>query len=120
MARYLLTGAAALILMSGVAWAQSYPPAPPPMPIAPPVAVAPPAPLPSPGTSTTTTVVPTPDGDYRASTIKKGMDAEGNAVTKKDTYQEGVAGSTETHTKTQTDPSGGTTTTRSTTTTTPR
>jgi hypothetical protein len=82
--------------------------------------VVPPAPVPGSSTSTTTTVAPAPDGDYRSSTIKKGMDATGNEVTKKDTYREGVAGSTETHTKTETNPLGGTTTTRSTTTTTPR
>jgi hypothetical protein len=47
------------------------------------------------------------------------VDVNGNEVTKKDVYKEGVEGSTETHTKTQTDPLGGTTT-RSTTTTAPQ
>jgi hypothetical protein len=45
------------------------------------------------------------------------VDANGNEITKKDTYREGVAGSTESHTITATDPDGRTTTTRSTTTT---
>src|SRR5437763_6705421 len=100
MTKHLLAAVAAVVLMSGVASAQTFPPYPPAPP--PPVPVAPPAPapLPGPSTSTTTTVTPTPDGDYRASTVKKGVDASGNEVTKKETYQEGVAGSTETHTKT--------------------
>jgi opacity protein-like surface antigen len=101
MAKHLLASVAAVVLMSGVASAQIYPPAPPTMP------VAPPAP------------VPTPDQDYRASTTSKGMDANGNEVTKKDVYKEGIEGRSETHTKTETDPWGGTTT-RSTTTTAPR
>jgi hypothetical protein len=110
MAKHLLASVAAVVLMSGVASAQIYPPAPPPQPYppAPPtMPVAPPAP------------VPTPDQDYRASTTSKGMDANGNEVTKKDVYKEGIEGRSETHTKTETDPWGGTTT-RSTTTTAPR
>jgi hypothetical protein len=120
MTKHLLAGVAGVVLMSGVASAQVYPPAPPPpYPPAPPppYAVAPPAPVP--GSSTTTTVAPTPDGGYRSSTTTKGVDPTGNEVTKKDVYREGVEGSTETHTKTQTDPLGETTT-RSTTTTAPR
>jgi hypothetical protein len=46
-------------------------------------------------------------------TITKGVDANGNEITKKDAYREGVAGSSESHTTTMTDPDGGTTTTRS-------
>jgi hypothetical protein len=46
-------------------------------------------------------------------TIHKEVDEQGNTVTKKDSYREGVAGSTETHTRTETDPDGGSTTTRS-------
>jgi hypothetical protein len=123
MTKHLLASAAAVVLMSGVASAQIYPPAPPPQPYPPapppqpypaappPIGVAPPAPG-----SSTTTVAPTPDGGYRASTTKKGVDASGNEVTKKDVYKEGVEGSSETHTKIETDPLGGTT--RSTTTTT--
>jgi hypothetical protein len=50
-------------------------------------------------------------------TIHKEVDEKGNTVLEKDTHREGVAGSTETHTKTETDPDGGTTTSRSKTTT---
>ena len=118
MIKHLLAGAAAIVLMSGVASAQVYPPAPPPYPPAPPpIAVAPPAPVP--GSSTTTTVAPTPEGGQRSSTTTKGVDINGNQVTKKDVYKEGVEGSTETHTKTQTNPLGETTT-HSTTTTAPQ
>ena len=62
----------------------------------------------------TTTVAPTTG---HTTTVTKGVDANGNEITKKDTYREGVAGSTESHTITATDPDGGTTTTRSMTTT---
>jgi hypothetical protein len=121
MTKHLLTGVAAIILTAGVASAQSYPPVPPPPPYPPPPApVAPPAPVPGSSTSTTTKVAPTPDGGYRASTTKKRLDPYGNEVTRKDVYREGVAGSSETHTKTETDPFGGTTTRSTTTTTTPR
>jgi hypothetical protein len=114
----LLAGAAAIVLMSGAAFAQAYPPAPPPPVGPPPVAVAPGI---SPGTSTTTTVAPGPDGGYRASTTRQGVDVNGNPVTEKNTYKEGIEGSTQTHTKTTTDPFGaGTTTTRSTTKTAPQ
>jgi len=44
------------------------------------------------------------------------VDKKGNTVIEKDTHGEGIAGSTETHTKTETDRDGGTTTTRETTT----
>jgi hypothetical protein len=119
MTKHLLASVAAAVLMSGVASAQIYPPAPPlqPYPPAPPpMPVAPPAPVPG---LSTTTVAPTPDEGYRASTTSKGVDANGNEVTKKDVYKEGIEGRSETHTKTETDPRGGTTT-RSTTTTAPR
>ena len=121
MTKHLLAGVATVVLMSSVASAQTfspYPPAPPPMP------VAPPAPVPLSGsstsTTTTTTVDPSPGGDYRATTIKKGVDAEGKEITKKDTYREGSADSTESHTRTSTDPTDGTTTRSTTTTSTPR
>ena len=65
--------------------------------------------------STTTMVSPTTD---HATTITKGVDANGNEITKEDTYREGLAGSTESHTTTAIDPDGGTTTTRSKSTTT--
>jgi hypothetical protein len=80
--------------------------------------VIPPAPVPGPSTSTTTTTVaPSASGDHREVTIHKEVDEKGNSVTEKDIHREGIAGSTETHTKTESDPDGGTTTTRSKTTT---
>jgi hypothetical protein len=44
------------------------------------------------------------------------VDRKGNTVIEKDTHREGIAGSTETHTKKEIDRDGGTTTTRETTT----
>jgi len=80
--------------------------------------LAPLAPVPGPSTSTTTTTVaPSASGDHREVTIHKEVDEKGNTVTEKDIHREGIAGSTETHMKTETDPDGGTTTTRSKTTT---
>jgi hypothetical protein len=116
MNKHLLAAVAAVALFSGVASAQTYPPAPPPPPGTTVMPVIPPAPVPG-SSATTTTVVPSPGEDHRAVTIHKEVDQNGNTVTKKDTVREGVAGSTETHTKTETDPDGGTTTTRSKTTT---
>jgi hypothetical protein len=115
MIKHLLAGAAALGLLSGVASAQGYPPAPPPPPGT--VVVPAPPPPPFPGSSTTTTVVPGPTGDHREKTIHKEVDRKGNTVIEKETHQEGLSGSSETHTKTETDRDGGTTTTRETTTT---
>jgi hypothetical protein len=114
MTQYLLAGVAAAVLMSGVAAAQTYPPAPPPpgtmvMPAAPPAPVVPPPP-PGVSSSTTTTVAPTPYGDHREVTIHKEVDENGKAVTEKETHQEGVSGSSETHTKTETNPDTGATT----------
>jgi len=105
--RYLLAGVAAVGLMSGVPSAQTYPPAPPPVAAPPSVGV--------PGSTTTTTTI-SPTNDH-TTTITKGVDANGNEITKKNSYREGVAGSGESHTTTATDPDGGTTTTRSKTTT---
>jgi hypothetical protein len=122
MIKHLLAGVTAVVLMSGFASAQTYPPAPPPpgttvMPVAP-LAPVPGAPVPGPSTSTTTTTVaPNPGGDQREVTIHKEVDEKGNSVTEKDMRREGIAGSIETHTKTETDPDGGTTKTRSETTT---
>jgi hypothetical protein len=113
MTKHLLAGVAAVVLMSGVAFAQTYPPAPPPMPVAPTAPVPPDA-----STSTTTTTVAPGAEGYRATTVKKGVDINGNEVTEKNIYKNGISGSTETHAKTKTDPYGGDTTTRSTTTTT--
>ncbi|MBV9585921.1 MAG: hypothetical protein JO213_13670 [Alphaproteobacteria bacterium] len=107
MSKHLLAGAAAFGLISSAALAQTYIPTSPPPTVPPSIGV--------PGsTTTTTTVSPTTD---HMTTITKGVDANGNEIIKKDTYREGVTGTTETHTKTMTDPDGGTTTTRSTTTT---
>ena len=107
MTKHLLAGVAAFGLLSGVASAQTYPPAPPSIPARPSVGI--------PGSTTTTTTVAPTTG--HTTTVTKGVDANGNEITKKDTYREGVAGSTESHTITATDPDGGTTTTRSMTTT---
>jgi hypothetical protein len=66
--------------------------------------------------STTTTTTTSPTTDHRT-TITKGVDANGNEITKEDTYREGIVGSSESRKTTMTDPDGGTTTTRSKTTT---
>jgi hypothetical protein len=98
MTKHLLAGMAAVGLISGVALAQTYPPAPPPPPgaiVTPAVPVAPvPVPVPG-GTSTTTTVTP-----------NKEVDKKGNTIIEKDIHREGIAGSTETHTNTETDRDG--------------
>ena len=127
----LLAGVAGVILISGVTYADQYPPAPPPsMPLAPPPVgtspgeVNPPGVAPGPGTSTTavppsvgvpgsttTTTTTSPTTNHTTKTTK-GVDANGNEITKKETYREGVAGSSESHKTTVTDPDGGTTTTR--------
>jgi hypothetical protein len=115
MIKHLLTGAAAIVLMSGVASAQTYPPAPPPPPGTVVIPVPPPPPVPGSNT-TTTTVTPSPGGDHGEVTIHKEVDGKGNRVIEKDINREGIAGSTETHEKTEIDRDGGTTTTRETTT----
>jgi hypothetical protein len=113
MAKYLLAAVAAVGLMSGAAFAQTYPPSPRDTLVIP----APPSPpVPSTSTTTTTTVAPNPDGDHREVTTHKEVDKNGNTVIEKGIHREGIAGSTETHTKTETDRDGGTTTTRETTT----
>ncbi len=99
MTKHLLAGVAAVILMSGVASAQGTPGS---------------------GTSTTTVTSTPPSGGSSTSTTKQGTGWNGNEVTKKDTYKQGVAGSSETHSKSETDPSGGGTTTQSTTTSKPQ
>jgi hypothetical protein len=123
MTKHLLSATAALLMLSGVASAQIYPAPPPPvLPAPPPPApVALPPPVAAPDTSTTTTTVaPNPAGDYRQSTVTKGVDENGNEVTKKETVREGIAGSSETHTTVKTDPDAGTVTKRTTTTTSPQ
>ena len=121
MTKHLLAGVAAVVLLSGVAMAQTYPAPPPPpgtvvMPAAPPAPAVPPPPVPGASSSTTATVVPSPNGDHREVTIHKDVDESGKTVTEKETHREGISGSSETHTKTKTNPEMGTTT-RSTTTT---
>jgi hypothetical protein len=116
MTKHLLAGVAAVGLMSGVAFAQVYPPAPPPPPGTVVVPAPPPPPIPGSSTTTMTTVAPSPDEDHREVTIHKEEDRKGNTVIEKDTHREGIAGTSETHTKTETDRDGGTTTTRETTT----
>jgi hypothetical protein len=107
MTKHLLAGMAATGLMSGLAFAQAYPSVSAPIPPPPSVGI--------PGsTTTTTTVSPTTDHTTR---VTKGIDANGGEITTKDSYREGIAGSSETHKTTVTDPESGTTTTRSKTTT---
>jgi hypothetical protein len=102
----LLAGVAGVILGSGVAFADTYPPPPPPsVPLAPPAAVSspdavsPPPAVSGPSSSATTTITPAPDGDHREVTIHKEVDEKGNEVTEKDVHREGLSGSTETHIK---------------------
>jgi len=103
MTKHLLPGVAAAVLFSGVASAQIYPPAPPPPPV--------------PGTSTTTTTIsPNPDADHNETKVHKEADRKGNTVIEEDVHREGIAGCSDTHTKTETDRDGGTTTTKVTTT----
>jgi hypothetical protein len=122
MTKHLLAGLAAAMLMTGVATAQTYLPAPPPPPAPPPMVVVPPAPtLIPPTTSTTTTLAPAPvPGQSTTTTTTNGVDEYGNPIRQKDIYQQGVAGSSETHSTTTTDPWSGGTTTHSTTTNNPQ
>ena len=65
--------------------------------------------------SSTTTETSGPNGSSTTMT-KQGTGWNGNAVTKQDTYKEGATGSSETNSKTETDPaSDGTTTSKTTT-----
>src|SRR5215510_945956 len=85
--KHLLAGVAAIGLLSGVAFAQVYPPAPPPPPGTLVIPAPPPPPIPSTST-TTTTVAPSPDEDHREVTIHNETDKKGNTVIEKDTHQE--------------------------------
>lgn len=103
MTKHLLAGVAGVVLMSGVGLADTYPPTPPPStPLAPPPAVSSPGdnnpPAAVPGSSVTTTA-PNSGGDQREGTIHKEADEKANRVIEKDTRREGIAGSTESHTK---------------------
>jgi hypothetical protein len=113
--KHLLAGLAAAALISGVAAAQTYPPAPAPAPGTVAIPVPPPPPVAG-SSTTTTTVTPSPGRDHGDVTIHKEVDKKGNTVIEKDVHREGIAGSTETHEKTEIDRDGGTTTTRETTT----
>ena len=94
--KHLLTGVAALALLTGVAMAQGVP-----------------------GSgSSTTTETSGPNGSSTTTTQQR-TDWNGNPVTKQDTYKEGISGSSETHSKTETDPSSGGTITSKTTTSKP-
>ena len=115
MTKHLLPGVAAAVLFSGVASAQIYPPAPAPPPGTVVVPARPPPPVP--GTSTTTTTIsPNPDADHNETKVHKEADRKGNTVIEEDVHREGIAGCSDTHTKTETDRDGGTTTTKVTTT----
>jgi hypothetical protein len=94
MSKHLIAAVATLGLMTGVAMAQGVP-----------------------GSgSSTTTVTSGPTGSS-TSTTTQATGWNGNAVTRHDTYKEGMGGSSESHSKTVTDPaSGGTTTSKTTTT----
>jgi hypothetical protein len=93
MVKHLLAGVAAVGLMTGVALAQG-----------------------SPGKDSSTTTETSGPGGSTTSTTKQGTDWKGNSVTKQDTYKEGASGSSETHSKSETDPVSGNTTTSKTTT----
>jgi hypothetical protein len=56
--------------------------------------------------SRSTSATPVAPTSGQTTTITKGVDANGNEITKKVTYREGITGSSETHTKTFTDPDG--------------
>jgi hypothetical protein len=94
MIKHLLVGVAAIGLMTGVALAQG-----------------------GPGKNSSTTTETSGPGGSTTTTTKQGTDWKGNSVTKQDAYKEGAAGSSETHSKSLTDPVSGSTTTSKTTTT---
>jgi hypothetical protein len=70
MIKHLLAGVAAFGLMSGIAFAQAYPPALPSPPGTLVIPAPPPPPIPGASTTTTTTVAPTPGGDHREVTMR--------------------------------------------------
>jgi hypothetical protein len=63
-------------------------------------------PLTSVSRSRSTSATPVAPTSGHTTTITKGVDANGNEITKKDTYREGIIGSSQAHTKTFTDPDG--------------
>jgi len=94
MIKRLLIDVAAIGLMTGIALAQG-----------------------SPGKGSSTTTETTGPGGSTTTMTKEGTNWKGNSVTKQDAYKEGPAGSSETHSKSETDPASGSTTTSKTTTT---
>jgi len=94
--KILLAGVAALGLLSGLALAQG-----------------------TPGTGSSTTTVNSGPGGSSTTSTKQGTGWNGNAATKQDTYKQGATGSSETHSKSETNPASGGTTTSKTTTTKP-
>ena len=85
MIKQLLAGVAAVGLMSGIAFAQTYPPAPGPPPGTIVTPAVPVAPVPVPRTSTTTTTfAPTSDSHHREVNVHKDVDRKGNTVIEKD------------------------------------
>ena len=91
MFKCLMGSAANIVLMAGLASAQTYPP-----PTTPPEIPAPSMRVPAPGTSTTT-VAPSLHGGWQATRTRLGLDEDGNPVTQRDIYRKGIAGSSENH-----------------------
>jgi hypothetical protein len=110
MTKHLLAGVTAVVLLSGIASAQTYPP-----PTTPPEIPAPSMRVPAPSTSTTR-IAPSPYGGYQATTTQYGVDQYGNPVTHRDIYREGSEGSSESRETFTIDPRAGGTTFQSTTT----
>lgn len=101
MIKHLLAAAAATVLMSGVAVAQTIV-----------------VPGQTPGGDTTIKAGLAPDGSIRASATTKSLDANGQAVKDRQSYQSGPDGTTLGHSQTQTDLTTGDSMTNSTTQTT--
>ena len=104
MFKRLLGSVAGIVLMTGLASAQTYP-----LPTTPPEIPAPSMRVPAPGTSTTT-VAPGLNGGWQATTNRLGLDEHGNPVMQRDIYRKGIAGSSENHETITTDPRAGGTT----------
>jgi hypothetical protein len=97
-----------LALMTAMAAAQSYPRSTTAAVIS-----APEMGASAPGTSTTT-IAPGLYGGPEATTTRIGLDAFGNPITTRDIYREGIAGSSQSHPNSATDPrAGGSTAPRS-------
>ena len=104
MFKRLMGGAAAIVLMTGLASAQTYP-----LPTTPPEIPAPSMRVPAPGTSTTT-VAPSLNRGWQATTPRLGLDEHGNPVTQRDVYRESIAGRLESRETFTSDPRAGGTT----------